>query len=234
MNTAVTNNQQVRDVILTGALGKRFGKRHRFAVASPAEAVRALCAMIKGFQQYLMESEDRGMKYHVYIGDEGLTSEQQLNNPAGKSSITFAPVMRGAKSGVLAAIAGVVLIVVGVFLMFTPFAAFAPYVIGAGVGLLAVGVAQMLAPSPPSAEKDKSDNRANNSFNGPVNTTAQGNPVPYFAGGPAIIGSAVISASISVKDGLYVPAPNNTGAGGGGSWWAQAVRQAIANVQNAN
>lgn len=232
MNTMTINNQHVRDVILTGALGKRFGRKHRMAVASPAEAVRALCAMIKGFQQYLMESDDRGMKYHVFIGDDGLTSESQLNNPAGKDSITFAPVLRGRKSGVLAAIAGVVLIVVGVFLMFTPFAAFAPYVIGAGVGLLAVGVAQMLAPSPPSAEKDKSENRANTSFNGPVNTTAQGNPVPYFAGGPAIIGSAVISASITTQDGIFVPRPN-TGAGGGGSVWAQLVRQAIANIQNA-
>lgn len=222
----------VRDIHLTGQLGKRFGRKHKLAVASPAEAVRALCAMVKGFQQFLAESGDKGIKYHVFIGEDNI-NEEQLNNPAGRDSITFSPVYRGAKSGALAAIAGVVLIVVGVFLMFTPFAAFAPYVIGAGVGLLAVGVAQMLAPSPPSAEKERADNRPSSSFNGPVNTQAQGAPVAYFAGGPAYIGSAVISAAITTEDGVYVPSNTSSGVGGGGSIWAQLFRAAIANQQPA-
>lgn len=223
----------VRDVILNGALAKRFGRKHRLAVSSPAEAVRALSAMIPGFKAFLLKSHERGILYHVFIGKNNITQDQ-LNNPAGYESITFSPVIQGAKSGVLAAIVGVVLIIVGVFLMFTPFAAFAPYVIGAGVGLLAVGVAQMLAPSPPSAEKEKSDNRPNTSFNGPLNTQAQGAPVAYFAGGPAYIGSAVISASITTKDGVYVPRPSAAqSGGGGGSVWAQMVRQAIENIQNA-
>lgn len=33
----------LRDIHLHGALGRRFGRHHRLAVATPAEAVRALC-----------------------------------------------------------------------------------------------------------------------------------------------------------------------------------------------
>ena len=169
-------NNIVREIRLKGQLGSKFGRVHRLAVASPAEAVRALCAMIPGFQTYLATSGENGIKFHVFLGDDNLTQEQ-LTSPAGRSPIIFAPVMAGAKSGVLAAIAGVVLIVVGVFLMFTPFAALAPFVIGAGVGLLAVGLAQMLAPSPPSEDKDKVEDRPSTSFNGAINTQAQGAPV---------------------------------------------------------
>lgn len=227
-----TQTLAVRNIFLTGQLGKRFGRKHRLAVASPAEAVRALCVMVKGFQQFLAESGDKGIKYHVFIGDDGIT-EEQLANPAGKDSITFSPVYRGAKSGTLAAIAGAVLLVVGVFLMFTPFAAFAPYVIGAGASLLAFGVSQMLATSPPSSEKERADNRPSSSFNGPVNTQAQGSPVSYFAGGPAYVGSAVISAEITTEDGVYVPSNTSEGVGGGGSIWAQLFREIIANQQPA-
>lgn len=229
------NTMMVRDIYLDGQLGKKFGRHHRYAVASPAEAVRALCAMIEGFQKFLMESGDKGMKFHVFIGEQNI-DEKQLRFPAGKDYIRFTPVLRGAKSGALAAIAGVVLIVVGVFLMFTPFAAFAPYVIGAGVGLLAVGVAQMLAPSPQmNKDQDKAADRPSTSFNGPVNTQAQGAPVAYFAGGPAYIGSAVISASINVNDGIYVPAASGpqVGVGGGTSAWAALVRAAVEQLDDA-
>jgi predicted phage tail protein len=214
------------DVVLSGVLGKRFGRKFSLAVGSPAEAVRALCAMVKGFEQYLMESESRGMRYHVFADDENIPVER-LRLPSGKRTIRFAPVMVGRKSGALAAIAGVVLIVVGVFLLFTPFAPAAGYIIGAGIGLLAMGVAQMLAPKPPAQEKDTNGNKANQYFNGPVNTAAQGNPVSLFYGGPAHIGSAVISASITTEDGVYVPQPTppSQGGGGGGSMWAQLLRQ---------
>ena len=36
--------ERIRTVRLYGWLGRAFGREHRLAVASPAEAVRALCA----------------------------------------------------------------------------------------------------------------------------------------------------------------------------------------------
>lgn len=226
------NVQPVRTVRLSGPLGDRFGYEFKLAIRSPGEAIRALCAIVPGFEKFLTESGEQGIDFYVFAGRRNITKDELLH-PSGRDVIRIAPTLRGKKSGLLASIVGVVLIVVGVFLMFTPFAAFAPYVIGAGVGLLAVGVAQMLAPAPPGAEKDRGDSRANAVFNGPVNTQAQGNPVPLFYGGPMTIGSAVISASISVKDGVYIPQPGGSGYGGGSGSWAQRVREAIGQTEMA-
>lgn len=220
-----TAYQPLRTVILSGPLGDRFGREHKLAIRSPGEAIRALCAILPGFEKFLTNSGEAGIDFYVFSNGKNITKDELLH-PSGSGTIRIAPTVRGKKSGWLATIAGVVLIVVGVFLMFTPFAAFAPYVIGAGVGLLAVGVAQMLAPAPPSAEKDNNNSRASTVFNGPINTQAQGNPVPLFYGGPMTVGSAVISASISTKDGVYVP-QNNSGFGGSYSSWAAMVRAAI-------
>jgi predicted phage tail protein len=41
-------------IILLGELGKRFGRRHKMAVASAAEAVRALCANFPTFERELV------------------------------------------------------------------------------------------------------------------------------------------------------------------------------------
>ncbi|MNL81044.1 Bacteriophage lambda tail assembly protein I [compost metagenome] len=46
---------------------------------------------------------------------------------------------------------------------------------------------------------DGPENGASYNFNGPVNTTAQGNPVPLLYG-RMIVGSSVISAGIYAED----------------------------------
>ena len=61
---------------------------------------------------------------------------------------------------------------------------------------------QMLAPQAKGLSAvDDPHNRASYSFNGPVNTSAQGNPVGLLYG-QAIVGSAVISAGIYAQDQL--------------------------------
>ena len=66
--------------------------------------------------------------------------------------------------------------------------------------MLLSGVAQMLAPRQQGlATADRPDNGASYNFNGPVNTTAQGNPVPLFYG-EGFIGSGVINAGIYAED----------------------------------
>jgi predicted phage tail protein len=60
------------------------------------------------------------------------------------------------------------------------------------------GVAQMLAPQPASNEpSERPENQPSYTFNGAVNTTAQGQPVP-LGYGRLVVGSAVISAGIDV------------------------------------
>jgi len=69
-----------------------------------------------------------------------------------------------------------------------------------GTAMILGGVAQMIAPTPKANEpSERPENKPSYSFNGAVNTTAQGHPVPVGYG-RLIVGSAVISAGIDVDE----------------------------------
>ncbi|NID06662.1 tail assembly protein [Luteibacter jiangsuensis] len=211
-------------VLLSGPLRKRFGREFKLHLdtKTPAEAIQALCIMIDGFRAYLLGAADRGVEFAVWRG-RGEHAEnigvEQLREPAG-SVIRIAPVHVGAKNGgVLTTIVGAVLIIVGVIGMYTPFgqafggAAWGPFAIKLGVAMVAGGVVQMLSPQPKMGKgsADSANNQASYIFNGPVNVTAQGAPVPILYGGPMEIGSVVASAGIEAVD--YSSRPSNVGFG---------------------
>jgi len=69
-----------------------------------------------------------------------------------------------------------------------------------GIAMVMGGVVQMLSPQQRGlSAKDNPDNGASYNFNGAVNTSAQGNPVPVLYG-RMIVGSSVISAGIYAED----------------------------------
>ncbi|MBB3806424.1 putative phage tail protein [Xanthomonas arboricola] len=188
---------KVRLVRLYGVLRAKFGKEFRLAVASPAEAIRALSVQLPGFQAFLMGAKDRGLTFAVFNGRRNL-AEDQLHDPPGDDAIRIAPVLQGSKrGGVLQTIIGAVLIVAGALLMWTPFGV---PLVSAGVSMVIGGVVQMLSPTQKGlGTQDSPDNRPSYAFNGPVNTQAQGNPVPV-AYGDTWTGSAVISGGIFAED----------------------------------
>jgi predicted phage tail protein len=186
----------MREIILTGELGKKYGRRHRFAVKSPAEAVRALRANFKDFEKTILDMDKAGTTFAVFNGRENIGADQLTVQKTGK--IVFAPVIQGAKQGVLQVILGAVLIVVGVVLAYFPAtAAFSAPLIKLGIAVAVGGVVQLLTPVPSvgGGPQESESNRPNNNFRGAVNTTAQGHPVPVGYG-RLIVGSAVISAGI--------------------------------------
>lgn len=209
----------LRKVKLYGKLGTKFGRVHEFAVDSAREAVQALCALYPGFREELMTSKDRGYGYAIFLGKRNITKDELTFAPHDDEDIRIAPVPFGnKKGGVLNIIVGVILIVLGY--IFPPFGV---YSIPAGIGMIAGGVIQLLMPGPKAPKgQDKPEDIPGYSFNGPINTQAQGNPVPLLYG-RLTIGSAVISAGITVKDGVYAPTTgawngegNGSGGGGGG------------------
>ncbi len=193
---------RLRTIRLYGLLGARFGRKFRLAVSNPAEAVRALCVLLPGFQQYLMGAKAKGMEFAVFVGRQNL-SKEQLRDPPGNDDIRIAPVLTGAKrAGALQTIVGAVLIVVGAILYYTPVGV---PLIKLGVAMAAGGIVQMLSPQPKGlGAKDSPENTPNYSMNGAVNTQAQGNPVPVAYGGHdtkgMFVGSAVISGGIYAED----------------------------------
>jgi len=199
-------NTPLRTIKLSGVLARKFGHVWRLAVASPAEAVRALCVICPGFERFLMESKDLGYEFAVMVGRRNLAVEE-LRTPVGDDEIRFVPIMKGSKKGgVVQIIAGAVLIVVGMFIQWWFGGAPNPvsnYLYGAGISLMVGGIIQMLSPQPKMRKEEERDNKSSYLFQGAVNVQAQGNPVPVLYG-ELWVGSNVISAGIDVADG-YVP-----------------------------
>lgn len=190
----------MKTIILLGELGKKFGRRHRLDVGSAAEAVRALCANFKEFRQFVASSAERNVAYRVVNVRQDL-SEDELHHPVGHT-IVFAPVVMGAnflkKAGMI--ILGAVLIAASFFIppiALVGTATLASVTFSIGVSLVLGGVAQLLAPTP-KAPGDE-ENTASYVFSGPVNVSAQGATIPVGYG-RLIVGSAVVSAGISVED----------------------------------
>ncbi|MCM7723657.1 tail assembly protein [Enterobacter roggenkampii] len=181
---------------LSGILGKTYGKVHHRLVRTTAEAINALAKTINGFEKFLNTSKARGLTYAVYRDKKNIGVDD-LGFPVSGEVVRIVPVVIGSKkAGLLQTILGAVLVVVGVV---TSAYGGAP-LIGAGIGMMAGGIVQMLSPQPTGlASKQSADNRASYAFGGVTNTAAQGYPVPLLYGRRRI-GGAIISAGIYVED----------------------------------
>lgn len=194
----------MKTIILNGQLGKLFGRRHRLDVATAAEAVRALCANFPGFEKHVMQVKCLG--YRVKLHDAPLQDAQELHHPVGGNTITITPVVSGAGRGLGQILLGAALIAVSfipglnVAVWAGASTTFAAIAFNVGFSLVLGGVAQMLAPSPKtSGPQERPENKPSELFNGPVNTTAQGQPVPVGYG-RLIVGGAVISGGLSTEE----------------------------------
>lgn len=202
----------MKTIMLYGFLGEQFGRVHRYDVASPLEAVRALSATIKGFKQALVD----GGYYRVTVAGKGSLDIEETGLPcSSRETIRIVPVVAG--SG------GIFKVVLGATLIAFSGGLFAPALgsvglfgttLGSlagsfGTSLVLGGISQLLF-APPSAPESREEvkNRPSFAFNGAVNTTKQGGAVPVCFG-RVIVGSQVISAGLSSSD-------NKASGGGGG------------------
>jgi len=192
----------MKTVLLLGELGKKFGRKFKLDVKNPAESVRALCVNFPEFKKHLIESEKRGVAYKVLVGKESLSIDD-IHNPSGKDTIKFVPVLQGAGGGGLVSfIIGAVLVAASFVAPFVGAGAASPYLMNAGIAMMIGGVVQMLTPMPSLSGQDANnqpDNKPSYTFNGAVNTSAQGYPVPVGYG-RMIVGSAVISGGIVAEE----------------------------------
>lgn len=178
------------NVRLYGQL-RQFGRDFRIDVNSKREVIDMLTCQLKGFKQFLMEAESKGLRFAIFEDKKNL-SEAEINHTAAEGrTIRIAPIIVGSKAGGLfQTIIGAALIAVGTFVPG------AQFLIPAGIALVAGGVAQMLSPTPKLPVGYEQDgNVASYGFGGAVTTTAQGNPVALIYG-EREVGGAVISAGV--------------------------------------
>ena len=181
----------MKTIILYGDMRQKFGREFRLDVKTPAEAVRALCSQLNGFRGYLHNHANDAFK--VFVG--GRNASDEIGSPCSdREVIRIAPVIQGAGS-----VGRIVLGAALVALSFVPGLQFAaPTLFGLGASMVLGGVVELLSPttSTDTATAESVTNTPSYNFNGPVNTTAQGHPVPLCYG-EMIVGSAVISAGMT-------------------------------------
>ncbi len=191
-------NEKLRTIKLYGVLGTRFGRVHRLAVSSTAEAVRALSVLIPGFGAFLTSARDNGLTFAVFNGRRNL-AEDQLGGPVGDDQIRIAPVLIGSKSGGLfQTIFGAALMAIGAIASFGFAQPWGTSLMGLGASMALGGIVQMLSPQQVGLA-GAANNGTSYYFNGPVNSAAQGEPVPLVYG-EMIVGSKVVSSGIYAED----------------------------------
>ena len=190
-----------------GALRKRLGQcRFEFDVATPAQAIKALCVNFSGLEKWLIDSEKDGVGYRVTVGKERITDDlSPLVMPwSEKEVFSITPVIAGAGRGVGQILLGAALI----GLAAASGAGFFGAAFAKNVGLFAAatnvgifttlqGVAQLISPQPEPSSLDESVQLESFTFSNVVNTSKQGLPVP-IAYGRVFAGSAVLSSSLDV------------------------------------
>ncbi|MCW2480345.1 tail assembly protein [Candidatus Symbiopectobacterium sp. NZEC135] len=198
--TLAIEYQPLKTIRLYGVLGATFGRVHRLAVETRQEAIKALSVTIPGFEKFLLTSKSRGLVYAVFDGKRNLAKDELDFIVADE--IRIAPVIIGSKqAGIFQTILGAVLLIASIWNPGALIPAKALLTVGAmGASMMLGGVMQMLTPVQGGISMRQSpDNKPSYAFGGPVNSIAQGNPVPILYGRRRI-GGAIISAGIYAED----------------------------------
>ena len=186
-------------VNLHGAL-REFGPSHKLDAASPHEAIRGLCMMMPQLANVVVDG-----RYEVLISESPAGLDEltmRVNQPC---RVDVIPAVDGAASGAGKIVIGAALITASVLsggmaagaagLLAT--AAHAGMAIGVSMALQ--GASSLLTHAPNTQYENKSSTtKTNTYFDGPLNTSGQGLPVPIVYG-KVDAGSVVASASVEVE-----------------------------------
>lgn len=195
----------MKTIYLHGRLAE-FGKFFELDVNDPAEAIRALSIQIPEFRSVLAEGQWSIVKGNL---EEGCSlSEEELMLSGSYDEIHILPAISGSGGKFGQIILGTVLIGAAIFtaggsLAVTSWGFGAKALGSVGAGLVLGGVSQMLIQAPSTsggyADRESPDERPSFLFDGPVNTSTQGLPVPLIYG-EVMTGSVVVSAGMTAED----------------------------------
>lgn len=196
----------LRTVRFHGPMVGIFGKKFEYRAHNVPKAIDAMKNLLPGFERYMLEAHKRGLTFSIFVGKRNV-GQEELELTKGTEDIHLVPVVIGSKrAGLFQTILGVALIGAAMLTGPAGWAAFGST--GTFGGVLAMsgaamalgGVVQMLSPQMGGLRmRQDQDNKPSYAFGGPVNTTAQGNPVGVLYG-TREIGGAIISAGIYTED----------------------------------
>lgn len=201
------------EVKLLGELGRKFGRKFRFAAESPREVMSALCHQLNGFKEYMTGAHEQGVAFRLVDDHSDGMDYENILMPCKR--LIIAPIVSGAGS-VGRILLGVALVGLA-FVSFggsvaggAAFAGFAggKFALGSGIlfnlglGMVLTGIASLLTPP---VQNPTSDTQRKESylFDRATELTTQGQSVPvlygrFLAASPLIISSAITTQQVPV------------------------------------
>ena len=231
-----------RNIIFKGRMGELFGEVHRLNVKTIQEAVHAIDTMKGGLKRYLVDCTENGINFTVQRGEEFIGHEE-IGLELGKNDIIISPIPAGAGlSDFVKVIIGIALIVGSFFVPgLGPItqAQMAAAMFTVGLNLALSGIIGLTMDDPDELNEEKST-----IFNGPINNTKSGIPVPLCYGKMEVGGAVVnfgftqtrikshtgyrfVSKSSSPNSGTYSPG-NPLFGNNNYNWDAPVVEEAEA------
>ena len=174
-----------RNIIFKGRMGELFGEVHRLNVKTLQEGLHAIDTMKGGLRKYLIDCTENGVLMTVQKGEDFIGYEE-LAMELGKDDIIITPVPAGkGKSGIGKIIAAVALIALAVMFPDLAFALgtkgfevnVSALLFQTGLMLALSGIIDLTMDDPDQLNEEKSQ-----LFNGPINNTKSGVPVPLCYG----------------------------------------------------
>ena len=196
----------LRKLYLEGDMGEKYGRIAEVKATTVREVIQYLDANYNGVKKYLLDKQDKKIGFTIKIADKYVEDDRELLLPLDKGDIVITPVPVGSKAA-FKIIIGIVLVVVGFILQATPFAVVGQYMIGAGLGLISAGIAELMAPDP--ATDNEEENREGYLFQGARQSIPEGNPVPVLYGELRVPGQAVSFNLRNSSEGLLSGTSNS-------------------------
>ena len=196
----------MKTLLFKGQLAKLFGEKHRLSVKTIQEGMLAIDSMKGGLRRYIMECQDQGIHFTVQKGSEVkeyakneevyLDMNDMAQQEFDEDTYIITPLPAGSiKDAVKKIIIAIILIVISIKLgpeagveaagFFEKVAVGLGYL---GASLATQGLLELMMGDPDS----NADGEKSSLFNGPVNTTKPGVPIP-LAYGEIDAGGAVIN-----------------------------------------
>lgn len=196
----------MKTLLFKGQLAKLFGEKHRLSVKTIQEGMLAIDSMKGGLRRYIMECQDQGIHFTVQKGSkvkEYAENEElylDMNDMAqqefDEDTYIITPLPAGSiKDAIKKIIVAIILIVIAIKFGPEGTAEASGFIehVAVGLGYLGAslatqGLLELMMGDPDS----NADGEKSSMFNGPVNTTKPGVPIP-LAYGEIDAGGAVIN-----------------------------------------
>ena len=191
----------MQKVKLLGELSQ-FGAEWTVSCKSINDIFKLISCQSPTFKKYLIDCEQKGLDLEIIKGKRLLQQKEELFLNIENEDILISLCPSGGKNKFLKIVIGVTLAFYGAGL---GEGFFANFVTGVGVNMALAGVTELLAPGPETDHTPlEADDFKDQLFNGPVNITKQGIPVPLLYG-ELVVGGAGIATDFDQVEAEATP-----------------------------